>query len=191
MITMKHHKTPQHKPQHHKVVTVPKKVHHVKRVAPRSVEKAAPPRLEKEPEYMIQVGDPKMLRKDLLESLREVIIFMQGYETFRRIQEEKVALFTMLKSQVKEINSMVDNKLKKYLPKGKLRGISEKQMHPEEEQEETLPGEPRIEVVPIERVQRKVVERVAEQPVQKAPANELDELEKQLKDIENQLQNIQ
>ena len=36
--------------------------------------------LEKEPEYMIQISDPKMLRKDLLESLREVIIFMQGYE---------------------------------------------------------------------------------------------------------------
>ena len=185
---MKHHKPQQHKPQHHKVVVVPKKVHHIKRVGSRAAEKAAAPRSEKEPEYMIQVGDPKMLRKDLLESLREVIIFMQGYETFRKIQEEKVALFTMLKSQVKEINSMVDNKLKKYLPKGKLRGISEKQMHPEEQQEEeTLQGEPRIEIVPIERVQRKVVE----QPAQKAPANELDELEKQLRDIENQLQNIQ
>ncbi len=178
-----------HKIEHHKHVAVAKKVHHVKRA---TAERTAPPRQEKEPEYMIQVGDPKMLRKDLLESLREVIIFMQGYETFRKIQEEKVALFTMLKSQVKEINSMVDNKLKKYVPKGKLRGFSERQMHPEEQpEEETLPGEPRIEVVPIERVQRRVVERVAEQPVQKAPANELDELEKQLRDIENQLQNIQ
>ncbi len=186
MTTMTHHKIAHH--ANHPA----RKVHHGKRTAPRAVEKAVAPRQEKEPEYMIQVGDPKMLRKDLLESLREVIIFMQGYETFRKIQEEKVTLFTTLKSQVKEINSMVDNKLKKYVPKGKLRGLSERQIHSEEQpEEETLPGEPQIEVIPIERVQRRVVERVAEQPVQKAPANELDELEKQLRDIENQLQNIQ
>ena len=166
------------------------RVHHIKKSVSRPIEREVAPRADKEPEYMIQVSDPKMLRKDLLESLREVIIFMQGYETFRKIQEEKVALFTVLKAQVREINSLVDIKLKKYVPKGKLRGISEQQQQREEQhEEETLPGEPRIEVVPIERVQ--VQPRAVEKPVARAPPNELDELEKQLRDIENQLQNIQ
>jgi len=65
--------------------------------------------ISKEPEYMIQVNDPTMVRKDLLESLRETIIFMQGYETIRKIQEEKVALFTQLKLDVNELNNLVEN----------------------------------------------------------------------------------
>ena len=38
---------------------------------------------EKEPEYVVNISDPKGLRKDILETLREVIIFMQSYEKFR------------------------------------------------------------------------------------------------------------
>lgn len=141
--------------------------------------------LEKDPEYMVQVSDPKILRKDLLESLREVIIFMQGYETFRKIQEEKVALFTVLKSQVREINSLVEGKLKKHLPKGKLRGLSEKQLQQQGLDTELLSPEEQqpLEVVPIERSAPR------EQAGREQPS-ELDELEKQLRDIEGQLQNI-
>ncbi|MBI2102798.1 hypothetical protein HYT55_03085 [Candidatus Woesearchaeota archaeon] len=155
------------------------KVHRARALEHKEHERA---HVEKEPEYMIQVGDPKMLRKDLLESLREVIIFMQGYETFRKIQEEKVALFTILKSQIKEINTLVDSKLKKYLPKGKLRSFSEKQLHHQEQVEE-LPAEEAqpLEVVPV---------ATRRTETQRAPPSELDELEKQLRDIENQLQNI-
>ena len=48
---------------------------------------------EKNPDYMIQINDPRSLRKELLETLREIIIFMQSYEKFRKIQEEKVMIF--------------------------------------------------------------------------------------------------
>ena len=63
---------------------------------------------EKEPSYVVQVNDPKMLRRDILESLREIIIFMQGYERFRKIQEEKVALFSALKKDVRELNGFIE-----------------------------------------------------------------------------------
>ncbi|MBI2151384.1 hypothetical protein HYU21_01510, partial [Candidatus Woesearchaeota archaeon] len=58
---------------------------------------------QKEPEYMVQLSDPKSLRKELLECLREVIIFMQGYEKFRKIQEEKVSTFHTLRQEVKNL----------------------------------------------------------------------------------------
>ena len=74
------------------------------------------------PNFMVQVNEPKALRKDLLESLRETIIFMQGYEAFKKIQEEKVETFTLLKEDIKTLNNLV-NKLKKHLPKGKLTAI--------------------------------------------------------------------
>ena len=79
-----------------------------KKIVPKKV----PAAREREPEYMVQLGDPKMVRKDLLESLREIIIFMQGYEKFRKIQEEKKKVFSALNDDLKELNTLLDLKLK-------------------------------------------------------------------------------
>ncbi len=133
---------------------------------------------EKEPEYMVQVSDPKVLRKDLLETLREIIIFMQGYEKFRKLQEEKVATFTALKSDVKELNVLINHRLRKYLPKGKLKAVKEgtPELLPEEQEEEEQPR----------------VRATAGREGREAPKKtELDELEVQLRDIENQLRRVQ
>lgn len=143
-------------------------------------------RIEKEPEFMVQLSEPKMLRKDILESLREVIIFMQGYETFRRVQDEKVMLFARLKSQVKELNSLIDSKLRAYMPKGKLRSVVSKPMPEpiEEEENEQIP-ESRDEQTPT-----MPSARDSPQMPQDESAHELDRLENQLQDIESQLQNL-
>ncbi|MDP3734534.1 MAG: hypothetical protein Q8R37_04860 [Nanoarchaeota archaeon] len=129
---------------------------------------------EKEPEYMIQISDPKMVRKDILESLREVIIFMQGYEKFRRIQEEKVTMFNQLKKDIKELN-MLTGKLRKYLPQGKIQPAKEKpkRMMAKEEQEEME------EETPAETMPQETPEQ-----------NDLTELESQLSDIESELSKI-
>ena len=133
------------------------------------------PALPKEPEYMVQVSDPKMLRKDVLESLRELILFMQSYEKFRKIQEEKIATFNELKADVKSLLGLIENKLRRHFPKGKLHPHQEKKITEEpEHEEESSPiisdPEPKVEVKPA--------------------AGELEELESQLKDIERQLQGM-
>lgn len=149
---------------------------------------AQKPITDKEPNYMIQIGEPKLVRKDVLESLREIIIFMQGYEKFRSIQEQKVMLFNSLKTTVKDLNRLIDQQLKAHFPKGKLRAVRE-------EPKPDVEPEPK----PVLAVQK-------EQPTEPVPAaapspepaaapvpqekNELDELEAQLKDIEGQLKNI-
>lgn len=134
---------------------------------------------EKDPEYMIQLNDPKGLRKDILESLRELIIFMQGDEGFKKIQDEKVELFGKLKSQVREVNSIIENQLKRYLPKGKLKDVPAEKPKKEKEEEEEFHVEeaPKPKPVPVKK----------EVPVKKS---ELEELEDQLKDIENQLRSV-
>ena len=144
-----------------------------KKVVPKKV----PAAKEREPEYMVQLGDPKMVRKDLLESLREIIIFMQGYEQFRKIQQEKTAVFNALKEDLKELRILLDLKLKRRLPKGKMRPV--------------------LGNVPLPKV---VVEEEKETPVEQKPAppkpkaapsrNDLDELEAQLKDIEGELRRV-
>ncbi|PIN87781.1 hypothetical protein COV12_01985 [Candidatus Woesearchaeota archaeon CG10_big_fil_rev_8_21_14_0_10_32_24] len=183
------------------------------------------------PAYMVQLSDPKSLRKDILESLREIIIFMQAHEKFMRIQEEKVMLFTQLKTDIQDLNSLIEHKLKKHLPKGKLKAVSRyeerrKKQHdmeqvevisaremargpkmpdmpvnvvsqlPDGEMFPESPSSPQIESVnvppqPVNIVQRPNIPMAPPIPKPVAPKSELDELENQLKDIEDQLRGIQ
>ena len=160
--------------------------HNARKTATKSIHKTAleVPSHEKEPDYMVQVRDPKMLRKDLLESLREIILFMQGYEKFRKIQEEKIAHFTQLRKQVKELNTLLDMRLRGHFPKGKLTATKEK--HTEVKEQKTFPApEQSAEATPMVRQQEVPMPREA------PPArDDLDELEAQLKEIENQLRDI-
>ena len=131
---------------------------------------------EKEPEYMVQVNDPKNARKNILESLREVIIFMQSYEKFNTIHEEKGATFNQLKTSITEINRLVEGQLKSHFPKGKLKALG-------------------IKPEPVKKVQVEApVPEMAEEPQLEVPVkkttSELDELEAQLKDIEGQLRSM-
>ena len=129
---------------------------------------------------MVQVNEPKNLRKDILEGLREIIIFMQGYEAFRKIQEEKVKTFAQLRDDVKALNSLIDTKLRRYLPKGKLAGMAKKPMPKREvpeKQEREIP-------MPKEQPARSMPEPVKEE------ASELDELEVQLREIEGRLKGM-
>jgi hypothetical protein len=126
-------------------------------------------RSDKEPEYNVQILDPSALRRDILESLREIIIFMQGYETFRKIQEEKVSTFNHLKNDIKELTTIIDHKLRKFFPKGKLKDLPVKAEVEDityEDETPSLPHSPQEE------------------------HSELDQLESQLKQIEGQLQGI-
>lgn len=121
--------------------------------------------LEREPEFMVHINDPPMLRKEILECLRELIILMQGYEQFHKIQQQKVAHIAILDRKLREINNVIDRKLKPHLPKGKLKPLTTLRMPPPEQ---SMPAK--------------------KEP---APKSELDELEAQLKDIEGQLDKVQ
>ena len=135
---------------------------------------------EKDPSFMIHVGDPKTIRKDILESLREVIVFMQGNETFKKIQEEKVNTIADLKENIKEINSLLNTKLRKLLPKGKLNHLTEKEHH-----ESQVPEGNKVEPTPKPSFQPRTARPA------KSTGHELTDLENQLRDIETQLRTIQ
>ena len=81
---------------------------------------------ELEPSYMVRVPDPTTVRRDILESLREIILFMQAYEHFSSIQEEKKAIMNEVKGQVKEISRIINTDLKTKLPRGKLKALHDK-----------------------------------------------------------------
>lgn len=147
------------------------------------------PHKEKEPEYVVQIQEPRMVRKELLESLRDLIIFMQGYEQFRKLQEEKVAQFSALRNDVKELNHLLDAKLRHHFPKGKATSLP-----PPPAQVAAPKPAPRIVLSPELEEEKLVVPLRTpvrkEAPTPAAKKSELDELEQQLLDIENQLRDV-
>jgi len=134
---------------------------------------------------MVQINDPKNVRKDLLEALREIIIFMQGYETFRKIQEEKITIFSQLKDDVKSLNSLVDSKLRRLLPKGKLAGMIKKPMA----RVEVVEKEEAVAAMPVAPKAQPRMAMPRPEP-QQQENSDLDELENQLRDIESRLKNM-
>jgi hypothetical protein len=154
-----------------------KKKQKKRRTAAKKKSTVATPKVGREPEYMVQISDPKAMRKEILETLRETIIFMQGYEGFRKLQDEKLATFTLLKAQVKELDTLINHRLRRMLPKGKLLVRTPPEKH-EEEHEDKHP----VKVVSVKPT--KVVETPPE------PQDELADLERQLRDIEGQLKGV-
>jgi hypothetical protein len=124
-----------------------------------------------------------MVRKDVLEALRETIIFMQGYETVQKIQKEKTALLDRLNLDLRELGMLINHELKGFLPKGKL--ISHLQ---------------RKNIVALQKpkpvAQRRVVQNPVEAPISKTSSQAtvvqsgLDDLERQLEEIENKLRDV-
>lgn len=133
---------------------------------------------------MVQVSDPKNVRKDLLEALREIIIFMQGYEAFRKIQEEKIAVFAQLKDDVKGLNNLVDSKLRRLLPKGKLAGMVKKPAARAEVVEKEEMSTP----MPAQKAQPRMMPKP--EPQREESDDGLDELESQLREIESRLKGM-
>ncbi len=145
----------------------------------------------KQPQFMVQLNDPVAIRRDVLESLRDVIVFMQGHEKFLRVQEEKMAMIAKLKSDVKSINNLIEGKLRKFLPQGKLQVF----MKPVEDEDETDEKEIKKESrrVAIQSPSTSSPEPVGvenTEPTRRMPT-EIEEMEQQLRDIENQLKGIQ
>ena len=140
---------------------------------------------------MVQVIEPSLLRRDLLETLREVILFMQSYEKFKRIQQEKVNSFSALKADLKELSLLLNTKMKGHFPKGKLQVITEVEEHAQMQKEHSL-GEGEIRAEPVGMARQTRAPQTL--PTMKARAadshGELDALEGQLRDIEGQLKEI-
>lgn len=140
------------------------------KITKKKTTKKSSQHVQRKPEYMVHVPEPAMVRKDLLEALREIIIFMQGYEKFKRVQSEKISLLKKLHSQVRELNSLVDVKMKKLFPKGSLPPIMKQEV--------------------VAKKVEPIVAKIQPAIIQPKPRSELDELESQLMDIENQLHGL-
>lgn len=137
----------------------------------------------REPEFTIQIGDPQSLRKDLLESVRELILFMQGFDRFKKLQQEKLVEFSKLKAEARALTILVDTKMRRCLPKGTLKSKAVK-----EEKAKKVKAPEDITSIPESVTIASNLS--APEPAPKPEHSELEELEAQLQEIENQLKKV-
>jgi chromosome segregation ATPase len=123
--------------------------------------------------FYVGVRDPVEVRRSVLESYREAVHFLQRFEKLKAIREEKSQVVQRLRLDMKELKSLT-NKLRRSLPKTKLR-IKLHKEHVEEEK--------------VEEEKKHKKKHVAKKTVKK-PVSDLERLESELNEIEGKLDSI-
>ncbi|MBN1503154.1 hypothetical protein JW930_06415 [Candidatus Woesearchaeota archaeon] len=108
-------------------------------------------------EHFVGIDNPMDVRRNILESSREIIQTLQKFDKLKEIREEKLKTLHQLRTVIRELN-LLFSKLKAELPSTHLRALA-----PEEVSLPSLKDAPKIE------------------------KSELEELESQLMDIEREL----
>lgn len=70
--------------------------------------------------FFVEVKDPGEVRRNILETLREILSVLQRFEKFNNIRQEKLEKIQKLRILVREANKML-NELKRSLPQTNLR----------------------------------------------------------------------
>ena len=132
--------------------------------------------MAKEEIFHVGIEEPKEIRKNILESTRQVIYSLQRFEKLKAVRIEKAEKIILLKKQIIELLRLVEI-FRKELPKTKLRA------------KENID---KIEPLNIPVVKKEIREKrdkpVKEQTTKKI--NELDKLEYELSQIESKLNNL-
>lgn len=139
---------------------------------------------KKEPKkdvFYVGVQDPVEIRRNVLECSKDMVQFMQRYENLKNIRNDKEEAIHHLKEDVRELKSLV-NKLRKVLPKSKLRIKS----HEEKKEEKPKPKKKKGKKKKAKKETKKEAPKEETTPPPK-PKTEIERLESELADIEEKL----
>ena len=118
--------------------------------------------------FFVEVGNPEDVKRNILESLKEIVGSLQRFEKFKETRKDKIDNINKLRKTIKEINKLVPS-LKQYFPEAKIRAIR------------AVSKQPKIKVVKGKNIS---VEKI------KKPPTELQKLEDELSQIESKLQGL-
>ena len=117
--------------------------------------------------YYVNIAEPEDTRREILSNAKSMIIVLKKIEKLKTIRKEKIELQNNLRNIMKEIETLF-SKLKSVLPEHEAKYLPDKKKEQKQEQPE--------EKKPSTKKKKKTTE--------------IDRLEKELKDIENKLGNI-
>ena len=125
---------------------------------------------ESEDILFVEVHQSDEVRRNILESLKDIVENLQRFEKFKETRKEKIEHINKLGKIIKDINKIIPN-LKNSLPETKLRAVSKSKAS----------------------VRKKVIvkeKRSPEEVAKRKPVTELQKLESELGDIESKLQGL-
>ena len=140
--------------------------------------------------FFVGLHDTKDLKRALLESTRDTIMFMQKYENILKIRKEKNEAIDHLKKLVKEINKMVSS-LKQKLPESEIHRklgseeiAIEKQILSDNIETKERIAKPKLKP---SKANNEKKENSTTKGAQEDEPDEMEKLESQLKELENRL----
>ena len=125
--------------------------------------------------FFVGVKEPLEIRRNLLESSREMVLLLQMYEKFRTVREEKKREMEKLREYVRDI-ALLASRLKRHLPKTKLRALP---------LDEIKKAERKIEQITVLAPEAKEEEKVVRKEL-----TEIEKLEAELASIEMKLNQL-
>ncbi len=147
----------------------------------KSRAKAAAKATEAEEVFYVGVQDPTEVRRNVLESYRDAVHFLQQHGKLKALRAQKAQALEELRADVRELKKLV-LKMKRVMPKTKLRVKLN-----EEHQEAKAPAEKKAEEKPKKKEKKK---RHEKQPRPAKDGSELEQLESELSEIEHKLEKI-
>ena len=134
--------------------------------------------MEKESEdiLFVEIRGPSEVRRNILESLKNIVETLQRFEKFKHLRKEKIHSINKLSNDLKRMNKMLSD-LKNAVPETKLREIKIKSILKEEEKEKPK--------------KKKHGKRHKEAEERQKPLTEVDRLESELGAIEEKLRGLQ
>ena len=121
--------------------------------------------------FFVQITEPDLVRRNILESLKQILELLQGFEKFKQIRHEKTNKIQKLRTLVRHTNKMMAE-LKSKMPQTSLRVAVQKQ--------------PRN---PVKEITHKKKEMIKSK-VPKKETTELERLQSELSAIESKLKNF-
>jgi polyhydroxyalkanoate synthesis regulator protein len=125
-------------------------------------------------DYFIQIPNPDLTRKALLESSKNIIITLKQYHLLMSVRKSKLDTLAQLKDQLKELTFLLD-KLNKAVP--------DRQIEYEKEIFQQAIQEPKT-------VPKATVPVAAPTPPSASPPDDMAKLERVLASIEQKLSNM-
>ena len=124
--------------------------------------------------FFVQVKDPNEVRRNILETLRDIVEVLKSFEKFKHTRHQKLEKINHLRVLVKQTNKMLGD-LRTKMPQTNLRAVAVKETPKQAKKVHHKKG-------------KKV--KVGEEKAPKREMTEVDKLESELNAIESKLKSL-
>ena len=134
--------------------------------------------------FFVEIRDPGEVRRNILETLKEILNSLQRFEKFRGMRQEKLEKIQNLRILVRQANNMIRH-LKSKLPQTSLRAA------PVREIPKQIRQVPHIKKRKSKKLKEaKEVKTEKQVKIPKKPMTEIEKLESELNAIEGKLKSL-